>query len=132
LCISIKKIWVFTIKDIIQIFKLAILNQENYFPSPHIPKNPYTNQKFTYGQLHNIILQLNYLKKKLPVFISIFVNADFDLDIMEESHRIYFDLKAIDNEIENYSETKYKRKIKYIIKTESDYKLCKYCFERKI
>jgi hypothetical protein len=125
-----KKIWVFTNVDMVRIFRLGIMNQGNYFPLPLKPKNPYTNQDFTYGQLHNIIMQLKYTGIKIPIYIQLFTKYDFNLEKMVLCHKKYFALQAIDHEINNFSDIKYIKYIKYIIKTETDHKLCKYCFRK--
>ena len=125
-----KKIWVFTNVDMVRIFRLGIMNQGNYFPLPQKPKNPYTNQDFTYGQLHNIIMQLKYTGIKIPIYIQLFTKYDFNLEKMVLCHKKYFALLAIDHEINNFSDIKYIKYIKYIIKTKTDHKLCKYCFRK--
>ena len=125
-----KKIWVFTNVDMIRIFRMGIMNQGNYFPLPQRPKNPYTNQDFTYGQLHNIIMQLKYTGIKIPLYIQLFTKYDFNLEKMEACHEKYFSLHAIDQEINIFSDIKYIKYIKYIIKTKTNYNLCKKCFRK--
>ena len=44
------KYWLFTKRDIISIFKLALLHRDDFIPEPMIPKNPYNNLEFTKEQ----------------------------------------------------------------------------------
>ena len=125
-----KKIWVFTNIDIIRIFRSSIMNQDNFFALPKIPKNPFTNQEFNYGQLHNILKQLKYTSIKIPIYILFFLLSDFNLDKMLANHQNYFDFQALNQEIHKMSDRQYKIYIKYIIRKNSEYKLCKHCFKK--
>ena len=49
------------------ILRMALESQDHMFPTPRVPKNPYTNNPFGYGQLSVIYTQLNMRYERFPV-----------------------------------------------------------------
>lgn len=82
-----KKIYLFSINDIIHIFENALLNHNYEHPNPIQLKNPYTNCKFDIPTLYNIYYQLS---KKTNInkleYIRLFMINDFNLDLYLENN----------------------------------------------
>ena len=69
--------WSFYYKDIINIIKNSIINNEDNFPNPMIPRNPYTNQEFSIGNLYKIFNVI--IKYDLPLELIIYYKKNFNI-----------------------------------------------------
>ena len=65
----------FRLTDIINIFVESLYNQEGLFPSPKIPKNPYTNLKFKKFHFYNILVKLKLSNFQIPIIITLFYQS---------------------------------------------------------
>lgn len=80
--------WSFYNKDLIQILKISIENNEDKFPKPMCPKNPYTNQEFTIPNLYKIFSNIKNLK--LPLSLWLYYKYNFNKKMMLKYHWDYF------------------------------------------
>lgn len=69
----------FSIYDLVKVFKMSLMNSGHLLILPQMPKNPYTNLKFSYK---NLVKISNMLKKYYytPAFIHSFIELGFDID----------------------------------------------------
>lgn len=83
-----KTIQIFTLSEILNIFKFSILNSsDSYsFPTPHTPRNPYTNNTLSTKEMINMynFLLNNYCKRNrcIPEFLVMFKNSYFDINLL--------------------------------------------------
>jgi hypothetical protein len=106
--------WSFHYKDIINIIKNSILNNEDNFPSPLVPKNPYTNQEFTIENLYKIYFIIN--KYDLPLELNLYYKNNFNLKNMLYNHWMYFVKQACQNFIKNLNDMEFNIELKYALK----------------
>lgn len=95
------KYWLFTKRDIISIFKLALLHREDFVPEPMIPKNPYNNLEFTKEQLFYIYYKLNSLSYRLPTILYLFEDSDYNIEIFEKLYDRYLLSSSTQSYIDN-------------------------------
>lgn len=110
-----KTFWSFYYKDLIQIIQKQLLYQEQAFPMPNKPKNPYTNQCFTKDNLYKIFSKIN--NYQLPLELRIFYESDFDLKKMLSGHYYYFCKKTCKDYIKNLDKHELYKEIQYSILT---------------
>lgn len=79
------------------ILRMALEHQDHMFPTPHGPKNPYTNNPFNIGQLATIYSQLNLRYERLPLSLVMFRTAGFDMNRFERHYGAHLRWKAIDS-----------------------------------
>lgn len=74
-----RTIYTFSIYDMKKLFTMGLMNNDNLYYEPRLPKNPYTNVVFSVYELYIIS---KYLKNntQLPAYIHSFIENDFDLD----------------------------------------------------
>tara|TARA_Y100001970_G_C14259451_1_gene878606 strand:+ start:11172 stop:12602 length:1431 start_codon:yes stop_codon:yes gene_type:complete len=105
----------FRLTDLINIFVESLLNQEGLFPSPKLPKNPYTNIKFNKVHFFNILIKLKLSNFQIPIIIMLFYNSNLSLKKMLYDNYPYIKEKVIEN-FPNYSPSLF-LEIKEMIKT---------------
>jgi hypothetical protein len=82
----------FSIHDLLNIMSSSLLQQNNMFPQPQFPKNPYTTIDFRTNSLYKIYIKCLELKIKIPTVITYFAECDFILpDFVEMYKRILQD-----------------------------------------
>ena len=95
------KYWLFTTKDIISIFKLALLNRDDFIPEPMIPKNPYNNLDFTNEQLFYIYYKLYKNNFRLPTILYLFDDSNYNIEIFEKLYDRYLLTASTQSYIDN-------------------------------
>jgi hypothetical protein len=99
----------FYIYDLIKLWNISLLNQEELFSYPERLKNPYTNLNFSELNLHKIYNCALKNNIKIPIPIVLFYDVKFDIDKLVFTHYYYFLEKSItthvnDMDIELYDE----------------------------
>ena len=96
-------IYYFRLSDIISIWIGCLTKCENMFCSPIQMKNPYTNIEFSNHNLYNIYLSLLYSHFHIPKWITLFFEAEFDLERFAYNNYALLKDVAIDDFIANGS-----------------------------
>ena len=96
-------IYYFRLSDIISIWVGCLTKCENMFCSPIKMKNPYTNIEFSNHNLYNIYLSLLYSHFHIPKWITLFFEAEFDLERFAYDNYALLKNVAIDDFIVNGS-----------------------------
>lgn len=86
----------FSIYDLLNIISTSLLQQNNMFPQPRFPKNPYTNIDFRTNNLYKIYIKCLELKIRIPTVITYFANCDFILNEFIEINRRFLHECAVD------------------------------------
>jgi hypothetical protein len=86
-------IYYFRLSDIINMLVSCLTKCENMFCTPIKMKNPYTNIEFTSTNLHNIYQTLLCSQFQIPVWITLFFEAEFNIDVF--SYKNYTLLKEL-------------------------------------
>jgi len=97
---SYKKFHVLTLYELTQLFNTAIFSQSDGFPTPTIPKNPYTGETFTLKQQLMIYNRLNY-RIDIPMSIKILKESHFSITRLEILFHNYLTAKAAQSYIYN-------------------------------
>ena len=74
------RLYTFKIYDILKIIKSSLINYEELFLVPSLPKNPYTNLAFSYKNLHNIFNHCMFNQITIPKVFRYFYESDFNLN----------------------------------------------------
>ena len=87
------KQYLFTTGDIINILNTALSNAPNFFVSPLIAKNPYTNTPFNKSMLYNIYFHIKDSNYTMPVLIYNYFLQNFNLHVFaKENENIIRDI----------------------------------------
>lgn len=73
-------LYTFKIYDILNIIKSSLINYEELFLIPTLPKNPYTNLPFSYKNLYNIFHHCLFNHITIPKVFRYFYESDFNLN----------------------------------------------------
>ena len=107
-----KTIYKFRIMDLIYLWKIALLTNENMFALPKNLKNPYTNIAFKNHNLYNIFFSFNKTNYVVPEIILSYFKCSFDMEKFKK--KSYPELQ--ENAIQNYtSEAFYLDLIEYLL-----------------
>jgi len=74
------RLYTFKIYDILNIIKSSLINYEELFLVPSLPKNPYTNLPFSYKNMYNIFYHCLFNHITIPKVFRYFYESDFDLN----------------------------------------------------
>lgn len=93
------KQYLFTTGDIINILNTALSNAPNFFVTPLIAKNPYTNTPFNKSTLYNIYFHIKHSNYTMPLLIHNYFLQNFNLHLFaKENENIIRDI-AIRNHV---------------------------------
>ena len=130
------KIYLFTSEEMISIFKMSLLTQEESISYPSTPKNPYTNVKFTINEQIYIINKLNTYcytnRKALHIVIKMYSESQYNPRIFSSIHGNYLGIEACKNYIKSLNNEKFNNLVKYfIIDYNLNRKICYKCLLKK-
>ena len=94
----------FTIVDLMKIFNSALIYSEQMFPESYIPKNPYTNEPFTYKALLQIYFAIRRSDYKFPLLLEMFYSSGFSVKRFVRKYEYFIREEIIKNFIRNGSE----------------------------
>ena len=78
-----KTIYSFKLKDLINLWKISLHNNDNMFPLPKSLKNPFTNIKFDSYQLYNIYFKYGFSINIMPEIIIDFFKSNFNFNLFK-------------------------------------------------
>ena len=96
-----KTIYTFRLSDLLSIWNVSLSNSIYLTPVPLIPKNPFTNIKFSNADLVNILIKTKYTLFTLPKFIDIYWRSLMNFKIFKLEAINILKEKAVLNYIEN-------------------------------
>lgn len=73
-------IYLFAVRDMINIINKSLSNNQDYFCEPLHVKNPYTNIKFSYAILYNIYFFIKQSSMIMPQLLHLYFMSNFDLE----------------------------------------------------
>ncbi len=82
-------IYYFTLSDLINICKSALIHSPNCYSDPIFPKNPYINIQFTKSIMYYIYYSIRISYFRIPLLLHLFYLSDFNIN------RFYLDNEAI-------------------------------------
>jgi hypothetical protein len=88
-------LYYFTLRDLINICKSALLYSVSFFNEPYLPKNPYTNNEFPLGVLLNIYLEIRKSNYEMPMMLQLLYKEMFDIDKFLEKNEYMLREEAI-------------------------------------
>ena len=130
------KIYLFTSEEMISIFKMSLLNQEESISYPSTPKNPYTNVKFTINEQIYIINKLNTYcytnRKALHIVIKMYSESQYNPRIFSSIHANYLGIEACKNYIKSLNNENFNNLLKDFKKEyKLNRKICYKCLLKK-
>lgn len=72
-------LYYFTISDLINITNSALTYSYQFFSEAYCPKNPYTNNKFSYSILLKIYYSIRFSYYKMPMLFEMFYRSNFNI-----------------------------------------------------
>ena len=97
------KLYIFHYQELLKICINSLENNDDMFPDPIHPCNPYTNEKFKKYQLKYIydkLLEIHFNnRKELPLSLGMLKQANFNVITMYNNHKNYFIKKACRNHV---------------------------------
>lgn len=115
----------FTIHDLIKICNSALSYSVQMFPDSYIPKNPYTNQQFTYRALLQIYYAVRRSDSKMPLLLEMFYASKFSIKRFISKYEFFIREEIIKNFVRNGSEEDFCEYIHEILQNASIEKKCK-------
>jgi hypothetical protein len=98
LCLTSRSLYVYSGATLIKSFLSNLGAQVASIANIKMPKNPFTNVPFTYGQLLHICVEIGGWcyrnSKSYPPFIALFRESQFKLHVLQNLHSNYIQYKA--------------------------------------
>jgi hypothetical protein len=93
-------IYRFNIYELINIIKTSLSHNYHMIPSPHMPKNPYTNMEFEKHHLINIYIKIWTLKIKMNPLLHFFMESRLSIpEFADKYNKFLLDI-ALDSMLE--------------------------------
>ena len=99
----------FYIPDLVKIITYALLNHENLFANPSLPRNPHTNLPFSIGNLYRIYFTLQERHIGIPDVMMYFFKSECNIQTFQINYEAnlrdihlvkYYDGKTVDDKYE--------------------------------
>ncbi len=98
--------YIFEATTLFRGIRTSLLNAEELFPTPQTPRNPYTNQPLSYGQLHYALNALR-AKGKSHWTTECFRVVAYDIDTFKRRNNTQLRLEALNTMFANPTENAY-------------------------
>lgn len=72
--------YMFKLSDLINICKSALIHANNFFATPLVPKNPYTNIEFATNILYEIYFAVRKSNYRIPTLLQLYYLSEFNID----------------------------------------------------
>lgn len=96
-------LYYFTLRDLINICKSALIYSVSFFNEPYLPKNPYTNNEFPIGVLLNIYTEVRNSNYEMPLLLQLLYKESFNIDKFLENNEYILREESIKDFIKNSS-----------------------------
>ena len=96
-----KTLYYFTVNDLINICNSALTFSYQFFSEAHIPKNPYTNNTFSYPILLKIYFSIRHSYFKMPLLFEMFYRSDFNIKHFKMKNDFFIREECIKNFMKN-------------------------------
>jgi len=100
-----KKLYYFTITDLLNIFEHNLTAGDAFFVVPQYVKNPYNNIIFDKSTLYNIYFQYKFHTMYINKTMDCFFESDFDLSQLKDNHYCHLLKQYVKHYINNLSES---------------------------
>ena len=94
-----KKLYVFTLFDLINIIEKMLCNCDCYFVEPLVIKNPYNNIEFTHAQLYNIYFKIKESPYIMPELFHGYFKSNFIMKLFSVEYESQIRNTYIHNQI---------------------------------
>jgi len=96
-----KALYYFTVNDLINICNSALTFSYQFFSEAHIPKNPYTNNTFSYPILLKIYFSIRHSYFKMPLLFEMFYRSNFNIKHFKSKNDFFIREECIKNFMKN-------------------------------
>lgn len=100
--------YLFSLTDLVNIFKMALLNLEFFIISPNSVKNPYTNNCFNKSTLLNMYFFIRFRVTCVPAYIEKFFRCNLNIRLFLRLHKSWLQDLALDNYVKTTHYTQLK------------------------
>jgi hypothetical protein len=94
-------LYYFAINDIINICNSALTFSYHFFSEAYVPKNPYTNNNFTYPILLKIYYSVRFSSFKMPLLLEMFYRSNFNIKQFKKTNDYFIREECIKSFMKN-------------------------------
>lgn len=94
-------LYYFTINDMINICNSSLTFSYNFFSEAYTPKNPYTNNNFTYPILLKIYYTIRFSYFKMPLLLEMFYRSNFNIKHFKKTNEYFIREECIKSFMKN-------------------------------
>ena len=94
-------LYYFTINDMINICNSSLTFSYNFFSEAYTPKNPYTNNNFTYAILLKIYYTFRFSYFKMPLLFEMFYRSNFNIKHFKKTNEYFIREECIKSFMKN-------------------------------
>lgn len=94
-------LYYFAINDIINICNSALTFSYHFFSEAYVPKNPYTNNNFTYPILLKIYYAIRFSYFKMPLLFEMFYRSNFNIKQFKKTNEYFIREECIKSFMKN-------------------------------
>jgi len=117
-------LYYFTMNDIINICNSSLTFSYHFFSEAYVPKNPYTNNNFTYPILLKIYYTIRFSYFKMPLLLEMFYRSDFNIKKFKKTNEYFIREECIKSFMKNADKDEHFEYIEEIL----DMRECKRMF----
>ena len=108
--------YLFTTADILNLTMVGLINSQDFFAEPRLPKNPYTNIPFTKTDMYNIYFHIVNTRFITPPLLTEFFLNHFELDNFLINNETKLRNISIKDYVLNSPSTELYSEVKYMIR----------------
>jgi hypothetical protein len=94
-------LYYFTISDLINITNSALTYSYHFFSEAYCPKNPYTNNEFSYSILLKIYYSIRFSYYKMPMLLEMFYRSNFNIKHFKKVNEFFIREECIKSFMKN-------------------------------
>lgn len=117
----------FTLRDVVKICNSALSYSDHLFPDAYVPKNPYTNQPFSYKALLQIYFAIRRSDYKMPLLLEMFYSTNFSIKRFVAKYEYFIREEIIKNFIRNGTQEDFYYYIHEMLEISIFERKCKVC-----
>jgi hypothetical protein len=119
-------LYYFAINDIINICNSALTFSYHFFSEAYVPKNPYTNNNFTYPILLKIYYAIRFSSFKMPLLFEMFYRSDFNIKQFKKTNDYFIREECIKSFMKNADQDEQIEYIEEMLDTKENKRMFKF------
>ena len=119
-------LYYFAINDIINICNSALTFSYHFFSEAYVPKNPYTNNNFTYPILLKIYYAVRFSCFKMPLLFEMFYRSNFNIKQFKKTNDYFIREECIKSFMKNADKDEQIEYIEEMLDTKENKRMFKF------